>query len=143
MLQGRFAGAMVRPIVDGRLTLVKTGATEDISFLFDTGADYTVIMPIDSTRLGIDFSDPSLPWETLHGIGSARGVRLPTLIAFTDSDNGNLYVYRVRAAIPDPQTVAPDTPSFLGRDVIHRWRVSYEGGNGILDAIPLTWDLIF
>lgn len=43
MLRGRFGDTTGAPYIEGRLILTRLNLTADISFLVDTGADYTVL----------------------------------------------------------------------------------------------------
>jgi hypothetical protein len=54
MIQGRFGNTSGRPYVEGRLVIPRLKVRGDISFIFDTGADQTVLMPMDGTRLLLD-----------------------------------------------------------------------------------------
>src|SRR5262245_10289854 len=55
MLNGWFEGASDAPFLEGRVSFPRPRIRSRISFLADTGADGTVIMPSDSQSLGIDF----------------------------------------------------------------------------------------
>jgi len=68
MLQGRFGNTSGRPYIEGRLSFPRLGIAGDISFLMDTGADTSVIMPIDSGRMGVDVNQLTTTTES-YGIG--------------------------------------------------------------------------
>ena len=63
-----------RPFIDARVTLPSLGLADDVSFLIDTGADSTVLAPIDVARLRIPVAQLPLGLPTA-GVGG----RVPTL----------------------------------------------------------------
>lgn len=56
MLRGRFGDTSGRPYLEGRLILPRLGIRSDISWCVDTGADRSLLLPADGTRMGIDYS---------------------------------------------------------------------------------------
>jgi hypothetical protein len=139
MLRGRFGNTSSRPYVEGRIGLPSLNKWIDVSFCFDTGADATLLMPVDSTRLGIDFSDPSHTRKPLYGIGKGvSGIILESAISFRDEDTGELFIYHMPVFAADPCDEIRDAPSLLGRNIIHHWRVLYIGGQNVLEAEMLT-----
>ena len=71
-----------------------------VSFLVDTGADGTVLMPTDSKKIGIDFQ--SLRHPTIsEGIGGpARGFNEAVVLSF--SDRSYIYSYPLNIEISAP-----------------------------------------
>ena len=53
MLQGRFGDTSGRPYMSARVIVPRLNVTGNVSFIFDTGADFTMLMPADAapTRL--------------------------------------------------------------------------------------------
>src|ERR1700743_1429332 len=142
MLRGRFGNTTARPYMEARVALPSLNARPDVSFCFDTGADGILLMPVDSSRLGIDFSDPSHIRWPLYGIGSgASGIVLQAFVSFRD-ESGDLFIYNVPVFAADPCEAIEDAPSLLGRAIIHRWRVHYAGGLGLLEAEVLSADFM-
>lgn len=140
MLRGRFGNTSARPYMEGRVSLPDIGKWADVSFCFDTGADGVLLMPVDSLRMGIDFSDTTLHRQSISGVGSgATAVLLRAIIAFRD-DSGDVYTYEVPVFAADPCEAIMDAPSLLGRNIIHRWRVNYVGSQQLLEAEVLTSD---
>lgn len=125
MLQGRFGDTSGRPYMEVRLALPRLKISGDISLLFDTGADSSLLMPIDSGRLGIDFSDLTETTES-RGIGGLNKQFLePAILAFTDPGVClHVYFLSLRKAAQTPDIA--DIPSILGRDIIDRWAISYD-----------------
>ncbi len=144
MLQGRFGDTSGRPYIAARVGLYATGRYAEVSFLFDTGADITLLMPMDSSALGVDFSAASHVRVPLNGVGGAAwGVLLQGPVAFRDADN-SLYVYNLNnliAAQPTAENV--DVPSLLGRNIIDRWDVNYVPSFRTLTARVLSADFTF
>ena len=57
MLQGRFGDTSGRPYLEGRFYIPRLGVQGNISFLVDTGADSTTLLPADANKLNIDHSE--------------------------------------------------------------------------------------
>jgi Aspartyl protease len=68
MLIGRYGSTSGRPFMDAHITIPSLGVSGPVSFLMDTGADKTVIMPADSKRLGINYRNLRQASESI-GIG--------------------------------------------------------------------------
>ena len=139
MLEGRFGNTSGRPYLAGRLVLPRLKRQGDISFLVDTGADRSVVMQVDGTRLGIDYA--ALPDSCVnYGIGGlSEDFTEPALLIFSEPGR-NLYVYSLQIIIFSP---SPDTghfPSLLGRDILDQWRMTYDKSNASLKFKVLTAD---
>ena len=61
MLRGRFGDSTGRPYIEGRLIIPRLNIKSDMSFLVDTGADRSLLMPGDGRRLAIDYSKLGQP----------------------------------------------------------------------------------
>ena len=122
MLRGRFGDTSGRPYIEGRLILTRLGIAGDVSFLVDTGADNSLLMPLDGVRLGIDYSALSGSVQCI-GIGGLTNHYIePATLVFAEPGL-NLYLYMIQlqiaAASPDIMNVV----SLLGRDVLRHWRM--------------------
>ena len=96
-----------------------------ISFLVDTGADTSLLNPIDSKRLGIDFNTLTGDEESWGLGGSVHSYVEDALLIFSETGVA-LYVYSFDLSIsPDDPAIPADLPSLLGRDVIDNWRMTY------------------
>ena len=94
--------------------------------MVDTGADQTVLMPTDILRLGIKYSS-LLPAHTLSGIGGkCKSFKESALIIFSDESNAQLAVYDIEISIAEKKAAHLRCASLLGRDVLHRLRMSYD-----------------
>ena len=129
MLRGRFGDTSGAPYIEGSLTLPQQALQVDISFLVDTGADRTMIMPTDGQVVGIDYSQLST-WTEVRGIDGARTQTYeePALLAFKEGSH-LLHVYSINVLILRPTNRNLGIPSLLGRDIIDRWHMVYDKGN--------------
>lgn len=55
MLRRRFGDTSGRPYMEGYVLLPRLGWSGKVSFIFDTGADTSLLMPLDAQRRGIDY----------------------------------------------------------------------------------------
>ena len=55
-LRGRYGDTGDTPYIETLITLPSQGINGGISFIFDTGASQTLLMPIDGIRIGVDYS---------------------------------------------------------------------------------------
>lgn len=132
MLRGRFGDTTGRPYFDARVVLPRLEAKENVSFIFDTGADSSVLMPLDARRLGIDLSKLDEA-GTATGIGGTQKRFIePAIVIF--ADDNLLYAYRIQIGIISPSPETMTVPSLLGRDIIDRWRVTYDKPGNTLSA---------
>ena len=98
----------------------------NVSFIFDTGADSSVLMPADAATLGIDYSLLSNPFESFGIGGSAPTYIEQAHLAFADANKHRVYGYDIGLLIHHPTPDAMRVPSLLGRNIIDRWRVTYD-----------------
>ena len=129
------------PSVQARIVVPDVKVEGDVTFLLDTGADVSLIMPKDARRLGIPFESLQSTGNLVRGIGgSSRLYRADASLAFSDSENA--YVYRIELAITEPSEHAEALPSLLGRDILNRWLMRYEAPRDVLEAEVDSADLI-
>ncbi len=97
----------------------------DFSFLVDTGADQTFLMPGDGLTLGLDYRLLENHNTDSRGAGGPiSSFREPAWVAF--ADDANIYGYEITLAILEFRTDMLTVPTLLGRDVLHRWHISYQ-----------------
>jgi predicted aspartyl protease len=125
MITGRFGDTSGRPFVEGRLFLPRLGISGDVSFLLDTGADSSILMPGDARRLGVDFSRLSGSRDCVGIGGIASCFVEPALMVFNDPGVA-LYVYELDLDIMRDDPNIQDVHSLLGRDVLDQWRILYD-----------------
>ena len=140
MITGRFGDTSGRPFIEGRLILPRLNIQGDISFLMDTGADTSMVMPGDAKRLG-------LPFDMLQGDRECGGIGGTIhhfvergIIVFTDPQV-MLYAYDLEVSIMPDDPDMEEVPSLLGRDVIDRWRIIYDPQGTGLKAKPHSADI--
>ena len=124
MLVGRFGDTTGSPYLEGHLLIPRLGLRSNISFLLDTGADTTTLMPADARTMGVDY--PRLTPSKLPSIGiggSAKTYTEHALVLFTGS-TGTHYAYRVKLVIVEPDQSIMKIPSLLGRDVLSQCRIN-------------------
>lgn len=126
MLRGRFGESTGSPYVEGHLLLPGLRQRSEISFLVDTGAARTTLSPLDSVKMGIEFSKlPGEVHEDISGVGGrARSKTLRALVAFNDPGR-TVYVYDISLSILQPHESIERIPSLLGRDILNRWIMRY------------------
>jgi hypothetical protein len=150
MLKGRFGNTSGAPFIEARVSFprlkisvqVPPAGEADISFLIDTGADRTTIMPPDWLRFSVPYARLGNPAK-LNGIGGvADGFRETALITFSEANVG-LRSYEVEVLIYKPTSNMPPCPSLLGRDVIQNWAITFDKRNNSIKANVLRADHTF
>ena len=63
MLVGRFGNTSGAAFIEAYISLPDLALAGPVSFLVDTGADQTMLMPVDATRLGVDHAQLTNPSE--------------------------------------------------------------------------------
>jgi hypothetical protein len=139
MLEGRFGDPSGAPYVEARVAIPRLRVNGLISFLVDTGADGTILMPADSLRLAIDFRALRRPMIS-EGIGGpARGFNEQMILSF--SDRKFIYSYLLDIEVAAPTKRNHRFPSLLGRDILDQWRIVLERLVGKIVFTPRQWDL--
>jgi hypothetical protein len=151
MIDGRFGNTTGRPYIEARLSLPRLRISApmtlsiivgDISFLADTGADRTTIMPLDGLRLAIPYAQLVNPFYA-HGVGgAARAYIEPALISFLDQAP-SLVVYDIDVLIQEPLPAMYALPSLLGRDIMRYWILNCDQTNQTLTGTPLYSDFVY
>lgn len=142
MIIGRFGDTSGRPFIEGRLILPRLNVRGDISFLLDTGADSSIIMPGDAQRLGVPFDRLQGDHECGGIGGTIRHFAEQAVLVFSDSGVA-LYAYELQIAVMPNDPGMEEVPSLLGRDVVDRWRITYDPNGTGLRAKPRSADRIF
>ena len=139
MLRGRFGNTTGRPYLEGRLSIPRLKLNADISFIVDTGADNSLLMPLDALRIGIDYSQLQGHQESVGIGGISVNYIEPALLAFREARR-NLHVYSIDLEICAPSPEIMDVPSLLGRDILDRWRMNYNPSQNRLTFQVLSSD---
>jgi hypothetical protein len=125
VLSGRFGDTSHRPYIEALLYLPRLGVSGTVSFLVDTGADNTFIMPTDARTIGVDYASLNPPVS--GGVSANAEImehREDAVLVFTDGDS--LFGYFVEVGILPWDERMQRVPSLLGRDIIHRWTMHYQ-----------------
>jgi hypothetical protein len=139
MLEGRFGNTSGAPYIEARVSFPRLKLWGLVSFLVDTGADGTVLMPTDSKKLGIDFRALKNP-TTSEGIGgTAQGFNETVVLSF--SDRRYIYSYLIKMEISAATKHNHHFPSLLGRDILKQWRCVLDAGQRRIRFTPRTWAL--
>ena len=137
MLRGRFGDSSGRPYISAWVNSPSLGLVGHVSFLVDSGADATVLMPADARKIGFDFATARKTGRS-HGIGgSAATSGLDAFLLFYDREDQCLYGYDTgRLAVIHPAgTVMERAPSLLGRDILDNWCWTCDRLNDDLSAV--------
>ena len=125
MLTGRFGDTSGRPYSEARIHLPRLQIAGDVSFLVDTGADKTILMPSDARKLGVQFDDLSGDSECA-GLGGVVHCYVERAVMAFSEPKVMLYAYDIEIDImqddPDMETV----PSLLGRDIIVKCKLTFD-----------------
>lgn len=140
MLKGRFGDTTGAPYIEGRLLIPRLKIDGYVSFLVDTGSDSTVLMQTDGARLGLNYS--KLKNKTLAiGVGGEANIyREPANLVFSEPGT-RIHLYVLDLQVLEPKSANKTTPSLLGRDILNRWRMSYNATNKRLFFEVLSADL--
>ena len=123
MLIGRF-DAFGRPYIEGRIEIPRLGLAADISFLVDTGADFTTLAPHHAQAMGINYDLLEESSGVVVGIGGeSRPHHAAAEIMFVDGDT--LRRYGITLHILSLEAAPDGIPSLLGRDVLRHWVMKY------------------
>ena len=124
MLRGRFGDTTGRPYVEGHVFLPRMRVSGNVSFVFDTGADTSLLMPLDGHRMGIDYTSFQEKDQSLGIGGVSENFIEPAYLAFVGDEE--LYGYEIKLRICKPSEEIMTIPSLLGRDIIDQWRIIYD-----------------
>ena len=123
MLIGRF-DVTGRPYIEGQISIPRLGLRANISFLVDTGADFTTLAPQHAQAMGINYSLLDESPRVVVGIGGeSRPYRTPAEVMFDDGHV--LHRYEITLYILRGEAAPLGIPSLLGRDVLQHWVMSY------------------
>ena len=121
MIRGRF-DINSRPVIRAIVFIPRFDIRQPVSFLLDTGADYTCLNSKDSNNLHIPTSNLR---DAAHvgGIGGgATYYREPAASYFVDGARIVAYDLVLRIASSSTGGI----PSLLGRDIFDNWRIEYD-----------------
>jgi hypothetical protein len=138
MLRGRFGDTTGRPYLEGRLILPRLGVRGDISFIVDTGADRSLLMPLDGIRMGINYAGLTGNVESIGIGGVTHNFEEEAIVIFADPRN--IYIYLIDLEIAAPTSEIERIPTLLGRDILDQWRMVYHPARNRLSFTVISAD---
>jgi hypothetical protein len=139
MLEGRFGNTTGAPYLEAHVSFPRLKLRGLVSFLVDTGADGTMLMPADSKKLGVNFRTLRNP-TTSEGIGgAAKGFNETVVLSF--SDRRYIYSYLLMIELSASTRHNHRFPSLLGRDILDKWRFIMDSTQRKIAFTPRSWDL--
>ncbi len=129
MIHGRFGDTTGRPYVEGKFAFPhqRENTWAWCSFIIDTGAERSVLVPVDARRMGLDRTQLAQPASSLGIGGNANGHNEFAFIVLGDDELGELYRFDVTAFIPEDSADMQEIDgSVLGRDVLDKVRLVYD-----------------
>ena len=140
MLKGRFGNTSGRPYIEALVILPQLDMKSAVSFLVDTGADRTVLMPGDAKRIGIDCRQLSRAGEMVGVGGTCRNYFTSAYVLFSE-ESRRLFAYRIDIQIAEEKPEIMDIPSLLGRDILSQWRMNCSPKENLLTFHVLSADM--
>ena len=139
MLHGRFGNTTGSPYLEAHVYIPRLNLRGLVSFLVDTGADGTLLMPADSKKLGVKSRALRNPTMSDGIGGQAKGFTERVILAF--SDTRFVYSYFLDIEISASTRANQRFPSLLGRDILDRWRFVIDRPRDRITFTPGRWDL--
>ena len=122
-LAGWFERRTGRPLIECNVLLPRLGLQSDVTLLVDTGADRTMLAPMEIALLGLDPFLLTNP-QSLFGVGGLVDAhRESAIISFTDASA--VYEYRLDILVVAQDRSGSSLYSLLGRDILNRWHMTY------------------
>lgn len=125
-LHGRFGNTSNRPYIEALIVLPRLKLRGNISFIIDSGADKTMIMPDDGQRLAIDYAALSNQ-QICGGVGGQFTAYDESALILFSEPGKRVFIYNRTISILPQSLGVRGTPSLLGRDVLDKWRWDYCG----------------
>ncbi len=126
MIPGRFGNTTGRPYVNGRLLLPRLNLSTNLSFLVDTGADASTLMPAEGHTIGINYQALINPTVVGGMGGNASCFRETAVLAFDEPNRNLIRSYSITMMIPQVHQALMRMPSIVGRDILDRWSINYD-----------------
>jgi predicted aspartyl protease len=139
MLIGRFGNTSGRPFVAAHVNIPSQRVFGEVSLLVDTGADSTVLMPVDADRLGVQYGRLTNTTTSTGMGGESEDFLEQAQLVFRD-DADVLHIYDIALVIAKRRSDILILPSLLGRDVISRWRLLVDKSANLLTAEIVSSD---
>ena len=122
-LAGSFERRTGRPLIECNVLLPRLGVQADVTLLVDTGADRTMLAPMEVALLGLDPFLLINP-QSVFGVGGlVEAHREAATISFTSGST--VYEYRLDVLVVAQDRAGASLYSLLGRDILNRWHMTY------------------
>jgi len=145
MFSGRFGNTSGRPYLEALVILPRLKVRSGVSFIVDTGADMTVLMPADAIKMGVNYKKLR-PGKKLTGVGgNCKSFSEKAILVLSDGDRKIVFAYDIDMQIVDTQAAITKSgycPSLLGRNVLDRLRISYDAQKRKIRFSLISADLI-
>ena len=128
MLTGRYVGSLLRPMIEAHVSIPAMRAGGFVQFLIDTGADCTTLTPADGKRLRIDYGMLTREDRSVGYTGSTLDFICQGIVTFAEIGVAE-YEYDVDFRVTKPNPTISELlmlPSLLGRDILNRWRTTFD-----------------
>jgi predicted aspartyl protease len=126
MFKGRFGNTSEAPYLEALVILPNLGIRSGVSFLVDTGADETVLMPADAVKMGVNYKKLQKA-QSLVGIGGrCDSFKDRAVIVLFDHRRNLIFGYDIEIKIVDYKAAITKLgfcPSLLGRDILKRLKM--------------------
>lgn len=141
MIHGRFGNTSGRPYVEGRLVIPHQNLWRHCPFIIDTGAERSVLMPIDARLMGVNRRRLTEA-DASDGIGGrCEGYNSLAFLVLFDEEANRLHNFRIKVFIPNEQRdLFRIDSSILGRDVLDRLKLTYDKPHGLVTMEDLRSD---
>lgn len=139
MLTGILGAGANAPFIEARLIVPRLDVGGSDWFLVDTGADETLLSGGDALRLRLD-PGKLLLGKDFRGIGGVeRCFEERAILVFTEQDGAGV-IYTLALNISPATAGMRPLPSLLGRDIISRWRMTYDPPRGRVTFVVASAD---
>ncbi|HEX4295070.1 MAG TPA: hypothetical protein VHZ29_13130 [Rhizomicrobium sp.] len=139
MIHARFGDTTGRAFIEALLIIPEIHVRGPVSFLYDSGADHSVLMPTDTGRLNIDLTKFTRTCVSVGLGGKSVSHASKAILLFTDPGIA-VYTYEIDLLVKAENHDLDRVPSLLGRDVTDRWKIACHGEMKHFSAEPLSYD---
>ncbi len=141
MFNGRFGNTSGRPYLEALVILPRLKIEAGVSFIVDTGADQTVLMPTDAIAAGVNYRK-LIQENIVSGVGGSLKCFAERAILIV-SDDKKLFAYVTDILIAEKKAGKQGfCPSLLGRDVLDRLPMKYNASKDELIFRPISADVV-
>ena len=145
MFSGRFGNTTGRPYLEALVRLPRLKLESGVSFIVDTGADQTVLMPTDALKMGVNYRKLRIGGPLIGIGGSCMSFTEQAIVVMSDEDRKILFAYQVNLQIVDKKAAVTNHPycaSLLGRNILDRLKMHYNAQDGKVTFTLLSADAI-